>query len=168
MLKELGQYKNHLYSIFVNDENTRRLLLGENYAGNISDLDDADLSAALEKQVLPHLYMEQTVSDVNSYLFFETYISSANSNIKNMKIVVQAVCHKDITAYPEKSEGYYGLRYDVLSQYVEELLCPTGKELKRQRMKQFGIGGLELQNVDLFSKDYYIGHTLTFQVPTFR
>ena len=163
MLKELGQYKEKLSSIFHTDDKICRLLLGENYED-----EDYDIDKELEKYIVPHLYIDKTITDTKSYIMFETYSTRTNPSIKGMKIVVQVICHKDISKYKEKPKGYYGLRYDVLSQYVEELLCPQDKELTKKRIKQFGIGSLELQPVDLFLTDKYIGRTLTFNVPDFR
>ena len=163
MLKELGKYKDRLYSVLAGDNKICGLLLGENYKNEIDDID-----AKLEKYIFPHLYAEPTITDSDSYIFFETYIPKANSNIKTMKIIIQAVCHKNIARYKEKQNGYYGPRYDVLAQYIEEILCPDNKELIKKRIKQFGIGRLELQNVDIFLTTDFVGRILTFITPDFR
>ncbi|MBO5484375.1 MAG: hypothetical protein J5979_04100 [Lachnospiraceae bacterium] len=163
MLKELGKYKDTLSSIFAEDNNICSLLLGQNYENEVEDK-----NKELKKYILPHLFMENRLTENKSYLLMETYVLKSNASIKEMKMVIQAICHKDIITYEEKPAAYYGLRYDVLSQYIEELLCPNDKERIKERVKQFGIGRLELQNVDSFLSNYYIGHTLTFTVPAFR
>ncbi len=163
MLKELGKYKDCLYSILANDKNICQLLLGKDYANKFDDLD-----MELEQYILPHLYTEPVVTDTQSYIFFETYMPRASPTIKTMKISVQAVCHKNIARYTEKPQNYYGLRYDILSQYIEELLCPSDKETIKKRIKQFGIGRFELQSVDLILSNDFVGRNMTFIVPDFR
>lgn len=163
MLKELGEYKNLLSSIFINDSKICKLLLGENYEEEIEDLD-----AELDKYIIPHLYVPDIITETKSYIMFETYVSNVSPTTKMMKIVIEAICHKDIVRYKEKPKGYYGLRYDVLSQYIEELLCPTGDEEKKKIIKKFGIGGLEMKPDNIFLTTDFIGRTLTFCVPTFK
>lgn len=163
MLKQLGQYKNHLYAILANDDRICKLLLGEDYnnAGN-------DIHSALAKYMVPHPYVKPDIIEPVSYIFFETQVPKANAAIKNVNLIVQAICHTTILSYAEKPENVDGLRYDILSQYIEELLCPKSKDLVQNRIRQFGIGGFELQSTEPFFQDQFIGHTLTFTVPTFR
>lgn len=163
MLKELGEYKNRLRSIFVNDDKICRLLLGDDYENAGYDLDEE-----LDKYIIPHPFIPQTVMETKSFIMYETYMPKAYGQIKTMKIVVQAICHKDIVEYKEKPKGYPGLRYDVLAQYIEELLCPEDKTEKLNIIKKFGIGSMELEPVDIFLTDSFIGRTLTFTVPDFR
>lgn len=163
MIQKLGEYKHHLSSIFTKDEKICRLLLGEN-----DNEDMTNPSSELENYILPHLYVEPAAPAQKSFLCFETYMTKATPAVKTIKIVIQAVCHKDILSYDQKPSGYYGTRYDVLSQYAEELLCPEDKEARQNIIKQFGIGGLELQEIDVFSTDNYVGRTMTFLIPTFR
>lgn len=78
-----------------------------------------------------------------------------------MKIVMYVICHRAILDDYTQREGYYGNRADVLSQAVEEALITDGA-------KEYGIGELQLESVDLFNgKDYY-GTQMIFNVPTFR
>lgn len=163
MLKQLGEYKDRLYSILAGDNKIRCLLLGEDYEDKFDDLD-----SELEKYICPHLYTEPTVTETHSYIFFEIYIPRTTPSVKTMKIFIQTICHKNITKYKEKPKNYYGLRYDVLSQYVEELLCPADKENREKIIRSFGIGRIELSGVDLFLSNDFAGHSLTFSVPDFR
>ncbi len=163
MLKELGKYKDYLYSIFTGNDKICGLLLGKNYQINFDNID-----LELKKYILPHLYIESTVTETQSYIFFEIHMPRASPSIKTMKIEIQALCHKNIAEYHNKPKGYYGLRYDILSQYIEELMCPKDKQLIIQRIKQFGIGRFELISVDLFMSNNFVGHNLTFTVPAFR
>lgn len=163
MLKELGDYKNRLRSIFVNNDNICKLLLGQDYEDADYDLDDE-----LDKYVIPHLYIPDTITETKSYIMYETTMSKAYGKTKTMKVIVQAICHKDIVTYKEKPKGYPGLRYDVLSEFIEELLCPEDKTDARNIMRKFGIGDFELEPTDLFLNNKFIGRVLTFTVPDFR
>jgi len=163
LLKELGKYKDRLYSLLASDKKILQLLLGKNYEDKFDDID-----TELERYIFPHLYTEPTVTETESYIFFETYVPRTSPTIKNMKISIQTLCHKTIAKYVEKPKGYYGLRYDVLAQYIEELLCPVDKETIKQRIKQFGIGRFELQSVDLLLSNDFVGRNMTFIVPEFR
>lgn len=163
MLKELGDYKNRLRSIFVNDDKICKLLLGQDYENAEYDLDDE-----LDKYIIPHPYISDTITTQNSYIMFETYMPKSYGKIKTMKIVIQAICHKDIVEYKEKPVGYPGLRYDVLAEFIEELLCPEDENERKKIIKKFGIGTLELEPVDIFLTNDFIGRTLTFTVPDFR
>lgn len=163
MLKELGEYKNSLRSIFANDDKICRLLFGEFFKNMECNFDDE-----FDKYVVQHLYIKDTIKETKSYIMFDTYCPDTYGQTKNMKIVIQAICHKDIVKYDDKPDGYPGLRYDVLAQYIEELLCPADKQARNVIIKKFGIGSLELKSVDVFLTDKFIGRTLTFSVPDFR
>lgn len=163
MLKELGEYKNNLRSIFANDDKICRLLLGENFESM-----DFNFDNEFDKYVVQHLFIANTIMDTKSYIMFESYVSSTYGSTKTMKVIIQTICHKDIVKYDEKPDGYPGLRYDVLAQYIEELLCPPDKQKRNDIIKKFGIGSFELMGVDIFQTEKYIGRILTFTVPDFR
>lgn len=163
MIKELGDYKNRLHSIFVNDDEICRLLLGEDYENA-----DYDLDNELDKYIIPHLYVNETITETKSYILYETNLLNVGSSIKEMGVIIQVVCHKNIVKYPEKPQNYPGLRYDVLAEYIEELLCPTSSQDKERVIKKFGIGSFEMRPPELFLTDKYIGRILTFTTPDFR
>ena len=163
MLKELGKYKDNLSSIFLGDEYIPRFLLND-----ISGVSDETIAAEAQKYILPHLYMEPTAAEPACYIFLETAVTKTTSSMKTMKIAIQPVCHKDILTVQNSSAGYYGTRYDMLAQRIEELLCPADKAISRQRQKEFGIGLPELQSVETFTGSVWIGRTMTYLVPDFR
>lgn len=163
MLKELGNYKNRLGSLFVNNDNICKLLLGQNYESEFDDLD-----AELDKYVIPHLYIPGTITETKAYIMYDVEVNKTYGHTKEMKITIECICHKDITKYREKPTGYPGLRYDVLAEFIEEVLCPDDENANNQIIKKFGIGSLDLQNVKLFLTDKFIGRVLIFTVPDFR
>ena len=157
MLKEIGKYKETLQSLLKNDDKVCRLLLGDNYEN-----EDYDLDEELEKYLLPHLYVPGTINEKRSYVLFEASMPKAGHSIKTMRVTVQAICHKDIIKY-KKPKGYFGYRYDVLSQYIEELLCED-----EDNGRKFGIGIPLSGNVGDFLTNDYIGHVITFEMKDFR
>ena len=112
--------------------------------------------------------MEPAEAEPACYIFLETAVTKTTSTMKTMKIVIQPVCHKDILTVQNSSAGYYGTRYDLLAERIEELLYPSDKALSRQRQKEFGIGLPELQSVETFTGGLWIGRTMTYLVPDFR
>ena len=163
MLKELGKYKDNLGSILLGDEYILHFLLGDT-----SGKSDEAIAAEAQKHIQPHLYMEPTEAEPACYIFLETAVTKTTSTMKTMKIVIQPVCHKDILTVQNSSAGYYGTRYDLLAERIEELLYPSDKTLLRQRQKEFGIGLPELQSVETFTGGLWIGRTMTYLVPDFR
>ena len=163
MLKELGKYKDNLSSILISDEYIPGLLL-EDTSGLSNDI----IAAKAQKNICPHLYMEPDASEPACYIFLETDVAKTTPTTKTMKIVIQPVCHKDILTVRNSPAVYYGTRYDMLAERIDELLCPADKLLARQRQKEFGIGLPELQSVETFASGSWIGRKMTYLVPDFR
>lgn len=163
MLKELGTYKDRIYSLFSGDDILCQLLLGKNYATEVTDI-----PAALKSRLLPHPFNEAFSAEPGSYIFFETSVTKFTPAVKTMKILIQPVCHTDHLLYEPAPGGYSGLKYDMMAQAAEAILCPSDKILSRERMKQFGIGKPELQTVESLVAGSFIGRTMTFTVPDFR
>ncbi len=163
MLKELGKYKDNLSSILLGDEYILRFLLKDT-----SGKSDEAIAIEAQKYIRPHLYMEPSEAEPACYIFLETAVTKTTSTMKTMKIVIQPVCHKDILTVQNSSAGYYGTRYDLLAERIEDLLYPSDKTLSRQRQKEFGIGLPELQSVETFTGGLWIGRTMTYLVPDFR
>lgn len=164
MLRELAKQKNSFRSISVNDDNICKLLLGDDYENASYDIDQE-----LDKYIIPHLFIPDTITEVKSHIMFETYCSSTSNTTKSLKLVVQAICHKNIVKYDNKPKDRIGLRYDVLAQYIEELLSPQDDLEIKSIMKKFEIiGAFELKSVDVFLSEKYVGRTLVFTAPCFR
>ncbi|WP_418746179.1 hypothetical protein [Frisingicoccus sp.] len=163
MLKELGKYKDKLSSILIGDEYIPRLLL-EDASGLSNDM----IAAKARKNICPHLYVEPAASEPDCYIFLETDVAKTTPSTKTIKIVIQPVCHKDILTVQNGPAVYYGTRYDMLAERIDELLCPADKLPARQRQKEFGIGLPELQSVETFTSGLWIGRKMTYLVPDFR
>lgn len=157
MLKELGKYKLTFLSLLKNSDTICKLILGQDYEDA-----DYDLDTELEKYLIPHLYVPETIKETQSYVLFDVGMYRGGSTIKTMRLTVQAFCHKMIIPYKEKPKGYYGYRYDVLAQCIEELL------FNNDNGRKFGIGIPELVSVNSFLLNDYVGHVLTFDIKEFR
>ena len=153
MIKDRGQFKSNIKKCLYKNENLRQFLFdGENI--NVTP-------HLFSERVKSHLFLDDILTDKKSYIFFDVICPQFTAQIKEIKIVMYAICHRDILDDYTQKDGYYGNRADVLSQAVEEALITDGA-------KEFGIGDLQLEGVDLYNgKDYY-GTQLIFNVPTFR
>ena len=60
-------------------------------------------------------------------------------------------------------EGYYGNRIDILVEMVENALI-NDEEVSRN----FGIGELSLDSVDIYNSKRFYGRIMIFDVPNFR
>lgn len=153
MIKDRGQFKSNIKKCLYKNENLRQFLFdGENI--NVTP-------RLFSERVKSHLFLDDILTDKKSYIFFDVICPQFTAQIKEIKIVMYVICHRDILDDYTQKDGYYGNRADVLSQAVEEALITDSA-------KEFGIGDLQLEGVDLYNgKDYY-GTQLIFNVPTFR
>lgn len=163
MLKELGQYKDKLSSILIGDEYIPRLLL-EDASGLSNDM----IAAKARKNIWSTSLCGTGRIGAGLLYFLETDVAKTTPSTKTIKIVIQPVCHKDILTVQNGPAVYYGTRYDMLAERIDELLCPADKLPARQRQKEFGIGLPELQSVETFTSGLWIGRKMTYLVPDFR
>ena len=83
------------------------------------------------------------------------------SQIKDIRVVMYAICHRDILENYSK-EGFWGNRTDILAEMIEDaMLNPTV-------LREFGIGELVLDNIDIYNSTEFYGRILVFTVPNFR
>lgn len=162
VLKDIGLLKNRLIPLFLNSNDIMEILLGEGYTQEQvwgTDGNDEDLGIVY-KQIFPHLYIDETQTNVLSYLCFEVDIPKVpTSTIKNMKIIIWAYCHKSSMRYSKK--GYLGTKADILADAVERALSDSQK---------LGIGKLQLDSATYLSttNTQYYGRQLIFTVPDFK
>lgn len=153
MIKDRGQFKSNIKKCLYKNENLRQFLFGGENINVTPHL--------FSERVKSHLFLDDILTDKKSYIFFDVICPQFTAQIKEIKIVMYVICHRAILDDYTQKDGYYGNRADVLSQAVEEALITDSA-------KEFGIGDLQLEGVDLYNgKDYY-GTQLVFNVPTFR
>ena len=156
IIKERGLFKDKIKNMLFLSSNVMKVLF-EDY-GNMTVKQKRE---KFFKQVKSHLFIDDTLTEKSTYIFFDIVVQNIASQTKECKIVMYLVCHRDLLDDFEL-EGYYGNRADILSQAVEEALLNT------ENAKQFGIGDLLLSSVDVYnSKDYY-GVQMIFDTKCFR
>lgn len=165
-VKELGKYKKKIASPIYNSETIKVMLLGNDYASSTEDID-----TLLKKHVFSHLFVDGVVTETQPYIFYDITIPNFGTTIKDVKLIVYAICHRDIldvfdvepALSPTIIKDYYGNRCDKLSQALEEIFCEDNTI-----SKNFGIGSLTLTDVSLYNVKNFYGRILTFTVPDFR
>lgn len=155
-ISERGKFKEEIHAALYNSENICNLLLGD-----ISNMNATEIREGFKKRVKSHLFIDDTIEDTDTFIFYDVVVPSLAPNIKSCRVIVYAICHRDILD-DYYMEGYYGNRADILSEIIEEVL--TGKDVTYN----FGIGKLTLDSVDIYNSTRFYGCVMTFNIPTFR
>ena len=154
---ERGKFKKNIHEALYNSNDIKELLLGD-----ISGMSASDKQKLFRKHVKSHLFIDDTIEETDSYIFYDVRLPDLTAQIKNCQVVLYAICHRDILDDYVK-EGYFGNRADVLSQMIEECLINNEEVINK-----FGIGELSLDSVDLYNATRFYGVVMIFNVPDFR
>lgn len=154
---ERGKFKKNIHEALYNSNDIKELLLGD-----ISGMSASDKQKLFRKHVKSHLFIDDTIEETDSYIFYDVRLPDLTPQIKNCQVVLYAICHRDILDDYVK-EGYFGNRADVLSQMIEECLINNEEVINK-----FGIGELSLDSVDLYNATRFYGVVMIFNVPDFR
>ena len=154
--KELGSYKIRILNALLKSDNIKDLILGDT-----SDLKPKEIINEFKEHVNSHLFIDDTIKDTSTYVFFDVILPRMRPQVKNVQVLMYAICHRDILENYSKEE-YYGNRADILAEMIEETL------LDESIVKEFGIGDLELDNVDIYNTTTFYGRILAFSVNNFR
>ena len=154
---ERGKFKMEIHSALYKSADIRELLLGDT-----SGKSARDIQVAFKKHVKSHLFIDDTITEAESFIFYDVQLPYLRTNTKNCQVVMYVMCHRDILETYSK-EGYYGDRADILSQMVEDALI-NDKEV----VNNFGIGELTLDSVLPYNATRFYGCIMTFSVPSFR
>jgi hypothetical protein len=155
--KERGLFKQEIHSALYKNENIREILLGDT-----SGMSTAMVMAEFKKHVKSHLFIEDTITDTGTYIYYDVIMPQLHSNTKDCRVTMYLICHRDILDNGYTKEGYVGDRADILSQMVEETL------LDKSVVNNFGIGELTLDSINIYNATRFYGCILTFVVPNFR
>mgnify|MGYP006935966738 CR=1 FL=1 len=151
---ELGKFKTRINNALLTDENIQEILTGT--TGN-----SREQFEKTKKQIHSHLFIDDTIKDTGTYIFYEVFMPELRSQIKNIRVVMYAICHRDILENYSK-EGFWGNRADILAEMIEDaMLNPTV-------LREFGIGELVLDNIDIYNSTEFYGRIIVFTVPNFR
>lgn len=153
MIKDRGQFKSNVKKCLYKNETLRQFLF---------DGENTTITPRLfSERVKSHLFVDEILTEKKSYIFFDVVCPQFSTHIKEMKIVMYVICHRAILDDYTQREGYYGNRADAISQCVEEALIT-------ENAKEFGIGDLKLEGVDIYNGKNYYGTSMVFDVPAFR
>lgn len=154
--KERGIYKTRISNALLQSNNIKEIILGDT-----SELNTKELLSKFQKHVNSHLFIDETIKDTTTYIFFDVIMPELRPQTKTIQVLIYAICHRDILEDYVK-EGYYGNRADILSEMIEETL------LDDSIVKKFGIGDLSLDNVDIYNSVTFYGCIMSFSVRNFR
>lgn len=154
---ERGKFKQEITSALYKSADIRDLLLGDT-----SGMSTSDKQKSFRKHVKSHLFIDDTIEETDSFIFYDVRLPDLAAQIKNCQVVLYAICHRDILDDYVK-EGYFGNRADILSQMIEDCLIND-----EEVANSFGIGKLSLDSVDLYNATRFYGVVMIFNVPDFR
>lgn len=155
--KELGIYKNEITSALYKNNNLREILIGDT-----SEMSQKDIMKEFKKHVKSHLFIDETILNTDSFIFYDVLAPSLQSNIKQCKVIIYAICHRDIIDSDYIKDGYYGNRADIMEQMIEEAL------LDENVINNFGIGELQLDSISIYNATRFYGRIMEYIVPNFR
>lgn len=154
---EIGRFKKLVQKALYSNSDLRELVIGDT-----SEKSDSQIRTAFKKQVMSHLFVDDTITETSTFIFYDVSIPYIHPQTKTCRLIMYAICHKDILDDCDSDE-FDGNRTDVLSQMIEDTLL-NDKVL----VNEFGIGKLELDSNDIYNSTRFYGRILTFIVPSFR
>ena len=154
-LQDIGLYKDNLISMLLSDSSICKVLLGNDYTDN-------DISDLVYTQVFPYLYIDETQTEVLSYICIEVNIPRIpTGTMKDLKLIVWAYSHKNCMQCPIPK--YHGTRPDILVDLIDRILS------KPECCRKFGIGMPTLTSVEyFFPQNKYYGRQLVYTIPDFK
>lgn len=154
---ERGKFKKEIHTALYKNENLRELILGDT-----SNMSAKELRTAFKDHVKSHLFIDDTIEETTTYIFYDVIFPYIHSNTKSCQVIMYAICHRDILENYSK-EGYYGDRSDILAQMIEDTLINDDAV-----SNSFGIGRLNLDSIEIYNANKFYGCILRFDVPAFR
>lgn len=156
-ISECGKFKQEIHTALYKSDDIKKLILG-----NTSDMSQKDIKEFFREHVKSHLFIDDTITESTSYIFYDIRIPKIHSNTKRCEVILYAICHRDILD-DYIQDGYCGNRADILSQMVEDCLINN-----KNTSSNFGIGELSLDSVDIYNSTRFYGRIMMFNVPNFR
>ena len=156
-ISECGKFKQEIHTALYKSDDIKKLILG-----NTSDMSQKDIKEFFREHVKSHLFIDDTITESTSYIFYDIRIPKIHSNTKRCEVILYAICHRDILD-DYILDGYCGNRADILSQMVEDCLINN-----KNTSSNFGIGELSLDSVDIYNSTRFYGRIMMFNVPNFR
>lgn len=156
-LRQIGDYKSRIISSLYKSVDLKKVLL-DNY-----ELDaKTKCTKEFKEHVKSHMFVDGTVTDTASYIFFDVVIPNMRTTTKEVQIIMYVVAHREILDEPVELENVTGNRADILSMLVEDALAD------KEVASQFGIGDLTCEEALIYNgKDVY-GRQLIFSSVDFK
>lgn len=154
---ERGRFKEIIHSALFKNAKIKEFLIGD--SGGLSVVNQM---TEFKKHVMSHLFVDETVKETDTYIFYDVVFPVLHTNIKTCKVLMYLICHRDIIEECSV-DGYYGNRVDVLSQMVEDVMIND-----EEMAKEFGIGNITLDSIEIYNGLRFYGCLMTFSVPNFR
>ena len=154
--EELGLFKENIHSALFKSSDIREMIVGD------LTLSSSKQIKKFKDHVKSHLFIDDTIEVAETFIFYDVIFPSIHENIKNCRILMYAISHRDIIDGYVK-EGFHGNRSDILAQMIENALINDPYV-----QKSFGIGNLNLISNDIYNSQRFYGRILTFEVPNFR
>jgi len=154
---ELGDFKAIIGNALLSSSDIKRIVIGDT-----TGMSGREIIIKFKEHVKGHLFVEDTITDAGSYIFYDVTFNEFSENLKNCEVIIYAISHRDIIDDYDNGD-YPGNLVDVLSQMVEDALLNDDDVVN-----QFGIGELRLIGVEIYNAKRFYGHVLTFTVPAFR
>lgn len=154
---ERGKFKTEISSALYKNENIRDLILGDT-----SEMNSAQIRTAFKEHVKSHLFIDDTITNAGSYIFYDVRLPYIRQQTKQCQVVMYVMCHRDILEDYYK-DGYYGDRADILAQMVEDTIVNDSDVVN-----SFGIGCISLDSVEIYNTQRFYGCIMYFSVPNFR
>ena len=156
-ISDCGKFKEEIQTALYKNTDLRDLLIKDS-----ANMSATQKQSEFRKHVFSHLFVEDTIKETDSFIFYDVHFPYLDSNVKGCRIVMYIICHRDILD-DIYIDGYYGNRADILSQMVEDTLI-NGMAVTFS----FGIGRLTLDRIEIYNSNRFYGRILTFNVPNFR
>ena len=155
VLNDIGAYKDTLLEMLLSNDGICETLLGKGYSND----DKLDL---IYSQVYPYLYVDETQTEVLSYICVEVDIPRVpTGTIKDMKLIVWAYSHKECMRY--SYDSYCGTRADILSDMIDRQISDP------EVCHTYGIGKPTLASVTyFFPQNKYYGRQMIYTIPDFK
>ena len=154
-INDIGNIKSKIKSMLYANGDIQHLL----FNGSIPS--GASKKELFNKLVKTHLFIDDTITDTGSFIYFDTSISDLHYQTKTMRVHLYAITHRDLL--DNYTHDYYvGNRADVLAEEIADTLT------NEKNSNEFGIGEISLMNVDIYNSESYYGRILTFEVKNFR
>lgn len=157
ILLDRGKFKTEISSALYKNSEIREVLLGDT-----SGMKSTDIQKEFKKYVKSHLFIDDTISEAKTFIFYDVRLPSIHSQLKQCTVLMYLISDRD-TLDDYYKEGYYGDKIDILSQMVVNTLIND-----EETSNNFGIGKLSLGSVDIYNATKFYGCVLSFDIDDFR